>query len=147
MMKPKLTVQSTDRGFARLRRDIRKLTGAAVDTGFFDGSDVITRARANEFGTVNIPARPFLGTAFEEHEDELLGTMEKVLAAMASGKISVRRGLSIIGLKSQAIVRKRIVEIDSPPNAPATIARKGSSNPLVDTSQMVREVDYRVTEK
>ena len=58
--------------------------------------------------------------------------------------MSPSRALNLIGMKGQALMRQRIVDIDTPPNAPATIAKKGSSSPLQDTGEMLREIDYRV---
>ena len=41
-----------------------------------------------------------------------------------------------LGDKAAEIVADKIRSISSPPNAPATIRRKGINNPLVETGQM-----------
>ena len=41
-------------------------------------------------------------------------------------------------------VQRRIAELKTPPNAPATIARKGSSNPLIDKGVLRASATYKV---
>ena len=37
-----------------------------------------------------------------------------------------------------------ITQLDTPPNTPKTIARKGSSNPLIDTGFLRANVTFKV---
>jgi hypothetical protein len=43
---------------------------------------------------------------------------------------------------AQNDVRKAIRDLDSPPNAESTIKAKGSSNPLIDTGQMINSIRW-----
>ena len=49
-----------------------------------------------------------------------------------------------IGEEAKTIVSNTIRDWSQPPNAPATIARKGRNDPLVDTTLMMNSVDYLV---
>lgn len=48
-------------------------------------------------------------------------------------------------LKIEAAVVKKITSNVPPPNAPSTIKRKKSSKTLVDSGEMMRHVDHRIT--
>jgi hypothetical protein len=37
-------------------------------------------------------------------------------------------------------------DIGMPPNSPATIERKGGNTPMIDTSHMIRQVDYKIVD-
>jgi len=148
-LKPKGGVTVRDRGYDRMRRSMLDLGNEEVQVGIFpeSGEHVLNKAIWNEFGTVNAPARPFATTAFVVHKDELIDFTQRQVGLALDGKKSVNDALNAIGIKGQAIMRKRIVEIDTPPNAPSTIAKKGSSNPLIDSDEMLREVNYKLVAK
>jgi len=48
-------------------------------------------------------------------------------------------------LKIEAAVVKKIQSGVPPPNAPSTIKQKRSSKTLIDTGEMMRHVDHRIT--
>ena len=53
----------------------------------------------------------------------------------------------MLGQTGEAIagqLRESIINLTEPPLAPATVARKGSDKPLVDTGHMLASVDYEV---
>jgi hypothetical protein len=49
-----------------------------------------------------------------------------------------------IGMVAVGDVQRRIVQRIPPPNAPSTIAKKGSDVPLIDTGRLRQSVDYTV---
>ena len=49
-----------------------------------------------------------------------------------------------VGAWAADILQQRIVDLKEPPNSPATIALKGSDNPLVDTGHMRQAVTWEV---
>lgn len=148
MIKPRLHVTSNTKGFESMLKAIRALGAEAVDVGIFEtsGEEVVLRAVVNNEGTEDgrIPQREFARSGFDQYKAELVSTAERASAAATKGKIPAGQALNLIGLKGQAIMRRRINELNQPPNAASTIARKGSSNPLIDTGEMLREVDYRI---
>ena len=54
------------------------------------------------------------------------------------------QGLERIGAVVAGAIQQSIRDLRDPPNAPATIERKGSSNPLIDTGFMRLSVSWRV---
>ena len=55
-----------------------------------------------------------------------------------------RRTAERCGVVGQGVLQRQIVLLKEPPNAPATIALKGSSNPLLDTGVLLGSATYRV---
>lgn len=97
----------------------------------------------NEFGTRDIPERPFLRSAGVNSGAEWLRLLSEAIAEYALGvktRAAFEQKLRRLGLKMTADVRANIVNLRTPPNAASTIARKGSDNPLVDTGQLVRSI-------
>ena len=44
----------------------------------------------------------------------------------------------------QGAIQKEITNLKEPPNSPATIAKKGSSNPLIDSGDMRKSVKWKL---
>ena len=55
-----------------------------------------------------------------------------------------RQLAGLVGASAAAAVQHSIVRLREPPNSPYTIARKGSSNPLIDTGTMRTAVSWVV---
>ena len=120
-----------------------------VDVGFYatakypNGEPVTTVAAQNEFGGDGIPERPFLRPGAREGMDavrkHIKQTVDPKRAALTDAE-AAQCGEIIKGT-----IQREIVKVDDPPNAAATIARKGSSNPLIDTGFMRQSVTYKVS--
>ena len=67
-----------------------------------------------------------------------------LLSKVLSGQSSAEELCEKMGNVIQKDIRKKIRDIKTPPNAPSTIARKGSSNPLIDTGLLHQSVTYKV---
>jgi len=90
------------------------------------------------------PERSYLRAWFDENVDVLQATMERLIGQVVEGKISGRAALETIGGYVVTHVQAYMVDLKTPPNAPSTIARKGSSNPLIDTGQLKDAITWRV---
>lgn len=115
--------------------------GAA--TQYPDGTPVIDVAVYNEFGTSNIPERPFLRTGSREFVEESGELFKKAVKRVNAGG-DFKQETEKIGLKAMVAVQTKITNISSPGNAESTIKRKKSSNPLVDTGLLRQSVTYEV---
>jgi hypothetical protein len=109
-------------------------------------------AAIHEFGSpaANIPERSFIRRTFNESEGqaELKAIYSKIARAVIAGKLTAEQAIQLLGMKMQSMVRNRIlVDMIPPPNRPSTVARKGSSRPLVDTGQLVGALTYEVRKK
>jgi len=61
---------------------------------------------------------------------------------MYTGNITMRKFLGRLGEWFKSEIQNKIDILQSPRNAPSTIARKGSANPLIDTGQMKQSIAH-----
>ena len=121
----------------------------SVDIGFIsaarypDGTRVLDVAARNEFGDRRVPERPFMRIALESLAQGLLRDIADEVERGERVSFS-REDAAKIGAIGVNEIQETITQLDEPPNAPETIRRKGSSNPLIDTGFMRRSVTYRV---
>lgn len=114
------------------------------------GSDLTVAeiAAILEFGTEDghIPARPALRSTFDAQREELVKLGAKLIDKVLDGKMDTRTALNVLGAKLAAETKKTITTGDGvpPPNAPSTIAAKGSSRPWVDTGRTVGAITWQV---
>lgn len=95
----------------------------------------------NEFG-LGVPERSFIRAWFDAAKGENYELAKRMLEAILHNKISMETALEQMGAKFAGEVQKRIAEGIPPPNAPSTIAEKGSSTPLIDKGQLRQSVTY-----
>ena len=114
-----------------------------------DGTPLALVAMVNNFGSPehNIPERPFMTRAIQNHKEDFKAVNEKTLPQVLEGKMSVKKALSLLGTEAVKHIQAEIRNGDFVALKVATIKRKGSSRPLFDTGQMLRGVTYEVDEK
>ena len=112
-----------------------------------DGTTVAEVAAWNEYGTSQIPPRPFLRQSVENHADEINANIEVVIKAVVSGDIDTEKALMMIGAMQVGYVQHEIKTGGFTPNKPSTIRMKGSDRPLIDTGQMRQSVHYIIEPK
>lgn len=108
------------------------------------GASVAQYAAYNEFGTEKIPERSFMRTAFDENINRIESILNFQYGKFIDGEQSLRQALGLTGTAIVGMIQIKIRQIHNPPNSPETIARKGSSKPLIDFGQMVRSVTYAI---
>lgn len=126
-------------------------SGGTVKVGFLEGATYPTSesvpmiAAINEFGAPSRgqPPRPFFRRMIAAKSREWPAAVEANLKAT---NYDVARTLDLVGQGIKGQLQQSIVDLVDPPLAPATIARKGHSKPLIDTSAMINSVDYEVEE-
>lgn len=100
---------------------------------------LIEIAAQNEFGTDKIPARPWLRTSVDLFKNEWIKSMRKISSLAVLGKANlIEQGWRIFGVEAVSNVQNTLLTYPWKPNAPGTIASKGSTKPLVDTSQLLQ---------
>ena len=107
------------------------------------GTSVAQVADWNEFGTDRIPARSFIGAFVEENENQIEADLERCAEEYTRGRDG-KQMLTRLGLRYVGLIQQRIASGIAPPNSPATIARKGSSTPLIDTGQLRSSIRSKV---
>ena len=143
-----MTVQVTG-NLAKIKQLIEQLKASgekAVYVGFpaeFDkkveGSDnfnLASLAAVLEFGNERIPSRPFLRQTLTENQEKYTALFVKLFE---SG-VSIDQIYEQIALIAQGDVQQNIVNGKWTANAPSTIKRKKSSNPLIDTGKLRQSV-------
>lgn len=118
----------------------KKGTTGAVK-GSPGGKPVAMIAAIQEFGTGRIPPRPFFRNMIAKNSKNWA---KGIATQLAATNFDVRKTLMITGEVIAGQLRQSIIETNSPPLSPTTIARKGFSKPLVDTSHMLQSVSYEV---
>lgn len=105
-------------------------------------------ARALHFGTRRIPARPWLYQAIAAAASQLEVKIRRMLAREVyvgrrenDGEFSLNGiGAFLVG-EIQAFVRSGFYKA-AVPNAPKTVAKKGSDTPLIDTGFLINSTTY-----
>lgn len=157
--------------WAKLQRELAKLRKAYVKAGVLGNAQRVAKGGKNakpaggakpaapgitnaalasihEYGLGNAPARPWIGPPFRAKRADYLKRLVKAYkqAVQNANASLVERELGRLGLQMVADIKNYVTQGPGvpPPNAPSTIAAKGSSRPLVDTSGMVNSVTHQV---
>ncbi|MFA1738015.1 hypothetical protein ACDX69_10615 [Lysinibacillus fusiformis] len=133
---------------------MRELGSYGIEVGIFGSDDSFYAmiAAVHEFGitirkergSIVIPERSFLRSTFDEKNDEWVKFMKKQIPKLLDGQMNARTICERLGAKMVGDIQKKLTQLDDPPNAPSTIAKKGSSNPLIDTGGLRMRVTYKV---
>lgn len=137
-----MSVEDKDRGWNEIVVEVGKLNRTTLEVGIFKPKEAM-KALWNEFGTRTAPARSFLRRNFDERQVEYGRLFDTLGRKVLGGELSATLVLNTLGHRMVADVKNLIVKIQDPPNAPYTIAQKGSANPLIDSGDMKNAVDYR----
>lgn len=137
-----MSVKETRRTPLNLQRKAAKITvGIHTADGEAEHKDsegltVAEIGAFHEFGTRRTPQRSFIRSWFDESVVENRELILSQLKLVAENKLTLENALERIALKCESSVKKRIARRIPPPLSPVTIARKGSSVPLIDTGQL-----------
>lgn len=122
--------------------------GLATPEAAYDGhASIIQVALWNNYGTDRIPSRPFMDLAAKDMQEVYKKGMKELGPKIVSGQASIEKVLDVLGLQAEECVRRSIMDGEWQANAPATIARKKSDRPLVDTGTMRNRVTHSVRRK
>lgn len=126
--------------------NINDLSKKKLLVGFFDGdkysdgTEVAYVASIHEFGTKNIPARPFMRVAIKNNEKK----WKDIFSGLIKKGNSVKQSFEVLGNVAAGDVAQAIKDVSSPALKQSTIKQKGFSKPLVDTGKMLQSVRYEV---
>lgn len=158
-MSHRTVVEDTDMGMEAAVAEISKLANSYVQIGFQEGEVTHSQTKGqrhkkaglsmaqiaayNEYGTEDIPARPFMSTAIENNKAKIYKAIDSQYNKIIEGKSTVKKSLDLIGLLVTSLMQQRIRQIQIPPNAPSTIKQKKSSKPLIDFGQMIQSIRHK----
>jgi len=150
----KFSFTDKDRGWAALVK-LRGQRGAAkagivgTKASEIREGEELTNAElglVHEFGSADgrTPMRSFLRESFDVNREKYVEHAKRLAIAIYEGKIFIRDALEVLGMEAasdmQALIRTSI----PPPDAPATVRRKGSSTTLIDSAQLIGSISSAV---
>lgn len=135
----------------RLENLTKEIVKMRVEVGFNESSggyeDGITTAQVaawNEYGTEHSPSRPFMRQTIKDHKGDIEKRAAVALRSAATNRGDVQTVLNQIGACTKAYMQDEIRNGGWTPNAPSTIAKKGSSKPLIDSGHMRQSIVYEI---
>jgi len=141
-------IRDTDHGAKALLKKVRRAGSVKVGVMGSEAGEkhgdltVADIATFHEFGLGN-PKRSFIADYVDEGVSDIEAKIRSAAERVIRGS-TIERELSILGLYIQGEIQKRMSAGIPPPLKPATIARKGSSTPLIDTGQLRSSITYEV---
>ncbi|WP_319371967.1 hypothetical protein [uncultured Ilyobacter sp.] len=113
-----------------------------------DGTKVENVGMWMEFGwdefNVHYPSRPFFRSAFDANADRIQATFERELNKLLDGKVSAIDLMNTLGKFVVRKVREMLEKGSYDPLAESTIKIKGSSQPLIDTRNLLTSIEYKI---
>lgn len=164
-------VRDRDLGWKRIKNELEKLSkkpeikiGLLSDTSrekketivndkkiISEEITVLEVAIHNEYGApkANIPERSFIRSTYDQKNKDWFKLIEKMIDRVYTGKSTVEDGMNIVGLRAEADIKLKLKNGDSAwqPNAPSTIKQKGSTKPLINTTQMLNSIAFEIKMK
>jgi hypothetical protein len=140
-------VKDKDLGLKRFVRELQSARTAFVTVGVHQGSkdaegtDIAEYAAANEYGTDDIPSRPFMRTSFDQNVADIQRDMAAGYEQVKQGG-TVYRALKVAGDLHADRTQNTIETVDFLPKLKdATIKKKfGSTRTLIDSGAMKNSI-------
>lgn len=136
-------------GVAALQRRLRAsaqrvLVGVPAGPVEPDGTSMALVAATVEFGKEDQPERPFLRGGVRESLPQVRALARHDLAAVAQGTMTIPVALERAGAVAVGAVKEYMTGDNFAPNAPSTIAKKGSEQPTIDTGALRGSITHVV---
>ena len=161
--------KSVDKGLKRMQKTANDLQGRKINVGYLSGGEMAYLAAIHEYGCrikvtpkmraylhsqglhlkkstseIVIPERSFLRAGFDEVHKDVIKRTDPLVMDVLGGTMSADQLCEIVGLLLKSKIQDYAVDLKSPANHPFTKERKGSSNPLVDSGDMIGAISYEV---
>ena len=155
--------------FPKMQAAVERLDGKKVSVGVLGGGEQTWLASIHEYGCrievtpkmrkylaatglhlkattthITIPERAFLRNGYDKSKDEVIAKAEAVIGDVIGGTMSENQLFELVGLLLKSRIQDYARDLDNPPNHPYTVERKGSSNPLVSTGDLIGSITYKV---
>jgi len=163
-------VTDKDKGYAAALKALKDMGDLTVTVGLHADAEPYQKGQSapinvaqigavHEFGGGRVPARPWLRPPVDGNRAQYGNIVQRDAGRVLDGTLKVEQLGERLGLKVQADVQKSIVDVEAPPLAEATIAKKAAlsptgavrvvggvetGNPLIDTGHMRQSVTYVV---
>ena len=149
------TFRDRDRGYARLQEAFASMPRKTLTVGIHADEGAAAHANGKlsvaEIGTVHefgvpgkTPQRSFVRGWFDKSQKPIADLMRRAAQGVKSGKNSVDKALSLVGMRFVGDIQKRIASNIPPALKQSTIDRKGSSVALIDSGQLRSSIGFQV---
>jgi hypothetical protein len=145
-----------DNGYKALVKRVFGIAKPSITAGIHAAEGAQTnpkkgKATVLEYGTysefgLGVPERSFIRGTVDTKGKDWQAFAASRFRMVVAGTLTKEQALEQLGLKMQSDIQQRIADGVPPPNAPSTIAAKGSSTPLIDTGLLRSSVTYTVKE-
>lgn len=151
MTKSKIIIN--DAKYKKIEKELLKFMKGWVLVGLFDGEEhqnskatVAQIGFYHEFGVskINLPERSWMRSWFDINRDKINKLILKMINMIKERKITAVNALNRIGEWAVGELKESILKLKSPALKISTIIKKGSSNPLIDTGQMINSIRYEI---
>lgn len=146
----RIVKDTVKQGLDALKHRLVQANGRQVKVGVPEGkagnteSSLADVAKWNEFGTEDIPERPAFRNGIAKAKTKILALNKRNLLLIAKDEMSVEQALDMLGALATGEIKREFVSGEFAPNAPSTIAKKGSSRPLIDSGQLRQSITWEV---
>lgn len=149
--------------------DMRKINGLRAKVGYMSDGDLAMIASVHEHGArikvtdkmrgylasqgmflkkttthIVIPERFFLRTGSDLHETDVNQLADDLISSVLNGDRSPEEFFELLGMVLKGKIQEHAIDLNNPVNHPFTADRKGSSNPLVDTGNLIGSMEVEV---
>jgi hypothetical protein len=147
-----MVTRDVDRGYRKVMQALSARSRHVVTVGIHSeegaagkaqGPTIAEVAEINEFG-LGVPARPVISVYADQRGTELVALMRDRAAAGLKQGVPIAQSLDVVAQVAAGEIQERYAAGVPPPNSPATIARKGSSVPRINTGQERAAIRGRV---
>jgi hypothetical protein len=153
-----VNVNDNRRGWERLLNQVEGMDGAYVKVGVLEDAGGGERADGDltlpeiaalhEYGDPDsgLPERSFIRKTFIDQALKVQAFTGRLVRQVAADKLDAARALDLLGAMAAGEIKLTITRgrVGGPPLAEATIKRKGSSKPLIDTGTLVNYITWEV---
>ena len=115
----------------------------SITSGSTGSISIKDLAAIHELG-LGVPKRAFVGPALKKNRVKYIKYIGKQLTPIIRRRQTMNAAWQTVGIMAVADIQEYMITAKFTPLAPSTIARKGSSKPLIDTGQMRQAITYRV---
>lgn len=141
-------IRRNPQALQQVREQMQKLRAKSAYVGLPAGvgGDLVMRGAVHQFGSVSrgIPARPWLDKGAAEGAGKYARLAKNKIADVVTGDMAIHTYYGLLGEIGKSEIQKYLISGSFTPLSPATIKRKGSSKPLIDTGQMRNAITYEI---
>ena len=95
---------------------------------------------------IHIPERSYIRGSYDENKKKIY-QLESMIDEVITFKITPDELLERMGAFCVGIIQEYLIDLKKPANHPFTTQQKGSSNPLIDSGQLLNSINYKVKYK